>query len=86
MNKKHEENKHEDIADEVIKFHNSSTSDVHIMTVKNIINETSSHFHLNEWWNGEGYDLTIDRKDGKVHLELTSEEIIGLKKLFENIG
>lgn len=70
---------------EIITFHNKSTSSVQVLTVKDIIHEHSTHFQLNEWWNGEGFDLTIERKEGKVQLGLTIEEIIGLKKLFESV-
>lgn len=75
----------DDMESEIITFHIKSTSDVQVLTVKNILHDHSTHFHLNEWWNGEGFDLTIERKNDKVQLDLTSEEITGLKKLFESI-
>lgn len=75
----------DDIESEIITFHDKSTSSVQVLTVKDILHDHSTHFQLNEWWNGEGFDLTIERKEDKVHLDLTSEEITGLKKLFESI-
>jgi hypothetical protein len=75
----------DDMESEIITFHDKSTSSVQVLTVKDILHDHSTHFQLNEWWSGEGFDLTIDRKNDKVHIALTTEEIVGLKRLFEDI-
>ena len=67
---------------DIISFYNRDVSRVSVMTVSNIVSGESSNFHFNEWWNGEGFDLTIERGGDVIHVSLTSEEVMGLMKLF----
>jgi DNA-directed RNA polymerase subunit RPC12/RpoP len=69
----------------IIKFHDKSQSRVSVMTVEDIISKESTFFHLNEWWNGEGFDLTIDKKGKSKTLSLTTEEMEGIIILFNDM-
>jgi len=73
------------VNDDFIKFKNLSTSKVGVSSIKTIINEDDYHIHLNEWWNGEGADLSISHKDKDIYfISLPFEVFIAIKELIND--